>query len=148
MTEVPCLQLVKGVSQSLSTDGSSAMLMFQSENGPVAITVPVDQLRAFRAMFNDVIDKATAVHAEPGNISFKRPKGFSVGHSDQMRGFVAVTFDPNSAEESLFILADHDGLKLAEAIRNDVLGRMTAAQRAKVQIAMFQKKLIIPGQTQ
>ena len=158
MSEIPCLQISKGVKQSLSTDGSSAMLLFETEvtldrpNASVsAITIPASQLQPIRAMLTDLIDKLASQGNGPGEMSYKLPKAFSVGHSDEgrLRGHVALTFDPGLPDQATFLMRDVDALKFAEAIRNDIFSRMSAKERAKMATAIVQpKKLILPGQMQ
>jgi hypothetical protein len=138
------------LSRALSTDGKSSMVVFKIDDGTdFAFTCPVDKLPQVRTMINDLICEAVQRNIGPTNIHFRRampnkPLNFSVGHSDELRGAVALIFEPNTEDQIAYLIADQEALMFAEAIEKDVFTRMSMADRR----AMMQKKapmIIQPG---
>lgn len=134
--QAPCYAITSGLATSISTDGTTAMLVFAVDGGgKVALTMPTDGLRALRTMANDAM---VASGKRAGNQTFKRPQAFQVGHSDQVRNHVAIWFDPNTQDESVYLVADQDALRLCQSIGHDIGSRNAA-------LAIAKPRLILPG---
>jgi hypothetical protein len=122
----------QGIATSVATDGSLAMLAFQTTDGGIVhVILPVEGIAQLRAMANDLAVTARQRQVGTGNIAPRCPKVFTVGHSDQMRGMVAIIWEPETPEEAVYMITDAMGLNLATAVRDNVLGRMTPAERAR-----------------
>jgi len=141
---MPAAHIVECVSRSISTDRTTAMAVFKIADGTkFAMTLPVGGLKQLQTMVNDMVADAQKAEINPGMVAIKRPKGFAVGHSPNMRGCVAITFDPETEAEAIYVLRDADALQLNKAIGADVFGRMTDAERRKTFGA--QSGLLRPG---
>lgn len=151
MDAVPAAHVTECVARSISKDGATAMMVFKIADGTrFAITVPVAGLAAFRTMVNDVCDDADRAKLHRGMAQMKRPRTFEVGHTDQIRGHVVLSIDPQSASEEIFVWPDEAGLQMADMLQKDIFGRMTPADRAarmknQRPFLLPQKTLIIPG---
>lgn len=150
---LPAAHIVECVSRSISTDRTTAMAVFKIADGSkFAITLPVGGLKQLQSMVNDMVAAAAKLELNPGMVAVKRPKGFAVGNSPNMRGCVAVTFDPETEAEAVYVMRDADALTLVKAIGADVMGRMTQSERLKTfgaQSALLRPgvpKLVLPGQ--
>ena len=140
--------VLEGVSQSLSTDGQAAMLVFKIAGAigfdKFAITVATGGLKSLRAMVNDLIDQAEKRAAGKSMVPFKRPQDVSVGHSPHLRGCVILTFDSGRETEAAYLMPDQIGLEIGTAMTKDVMSRMTEADRRKM-MARSAPVLMPPG---
>jgi len=129
--KIPVVHVITAVSTSVSTDKKTAMLHFRDEDGEdFALTFPVEGISAVRTMLNNLA-KHDGINR--GMVLPQRPQNFAVGHSDDLRGHVCITFDQDLPLETLVLFSDEIGMKLAQSIENDVLSRMTPAERAQHQ---------------
>lgn len=127
--QIPAAHITEFLSHSVSTDGSTAMLVFRIADGSkFAITVPTVALGRMLTLVQKTRDAAQRQNL---GVGMQRPQTFAVGHSDQMRGMVAITFDEKTADEATFILADQSGLDLAGAIERNVFMRMPMEDRRR-----------------
>lgn len=150
---VPAAHIMECVSRSISTDRTTAMAVFKIADGTkFAITLPVGGLKQLQSMVNDMVAAAEKLDLHPGMVAIKRPKGFAVGNSPNMRGCVAITFDPETEAEAIYVLRDEDALNLCKAVGADMVGRGVGIDKLRggtAQGALLrpgQHKLIIPGQ--
>jgi hypothetical protein len=148
---IPAANVKECVARSISKDGATAMMVFKIEDGTqFALTVPVASLGKFRSMVNDVCDDAQKSQLGTGMVQMKRPHSIEIGSSDQIRGHIAITFDRDMPEETIFLMQDAMGLDVSDAMQKNIFGRMTPEdRRARMarsgQILAPKKTLIIPG---
>lgn len=149
--QVRTIHVLNGTGISISTDGTTAMLQFDTPDGdPVAITFAIAGAVNLRSMVNEVVDMARRRDIRAGNVAPKYPDTTSVGHSDQIRGHVAVMFDPDTAIAAVYMVKDAVALEVAKAITDDVLSRATPQERARHQAGLSLRSgvasLILPHQ--
>ncbi len=139
---VRAAHILEGISQSVSTDGEAAMMVFKIADGSrFAVTIATGGLKALRAMVNDLIGQVERRGLSPGMVSFKRPREVSIGHSDHIRGAAVLCFDPNTDEELAVLVPDQVGMAVADGWTKDILSRMTEADRRK----MMTRQSILPA---
>jgi len=137
------MHAIDGVATSISTDGTTALLAFRGPDGEECqLTLPVGALSSLRAMCNALITEARKRDIGAGMVSPRYPTNFLIGNSEDVRGAVMVVFDAHTPDELIFALPDEIGLRMADAIKADVLSRMTPADRAKA----LAGAALIPGQ--
>lgn len=140
---VRAAHIVEGISQSISTDGKAAMMVFKIADGSkFAVTVETGGLKALRAMVTDLITQADRRELNVGMVSFHRPQEISVGHSPHARGCAILSFDAGTDQEIAVLIPDGVGLGAAEAWTKDILSRMTEADRRKM---MTRQSILPPG---
>lgn len=148
---IPAANVVECIARSISKDGTKAMMVFKIEDGTqFALTLPVGALAIFRSMVNDVCDDADKAKLGTGMVQMKRPHTIEIGSSDQIRGHIAITFNRDMPEETIFLMTDAMGLDVSDAMQKNIFGRMTPEdRRARMarsgQMLMPKKTLIIPG---
>lgn len=148
---VRAAHILEGVSQSVSTDGKAAMMVFKIADGSkFAVTIETGGLKALRGMVNDLIAQAERRELTPGMVTFRRPREVSVGHSDHVRGAAVLCFDPGTDEELAVMIPDQVGMAVAEGWTKDILSRMTEADRRKMMTRQHimpagKPRLILPG---
>ncbi len=136
----------RGLSCSVLTAGQTVTLVFEvatpSEiipDGKIAISFPASGMPSLRAAIHQAIDAADRQRGW-------WPKEFSVGHPENLRNTIAISLEqpPN---ELTFLFNDTAAKRLAESIMSDMLGRMSAAERAKLSsgIVAPRRGLIVPG---
>jgi hypothetical protein len=126
------VHVTQGLATSVSTDGSTALMRFRADNGEdVEVTFPAQAIKVMATMVQDLIVAAAQRNVGMANVPLRRPRASFVGHSDQDRGTVYLMFDKDTASEVAIALRDDDALPFADAIRDNVLSRMTPQQRAK-----------------
>ena len=149
---VRAAHILEGVSQSISTDGEAAMMVFNIADGSkFAVTIATGGLKALRAMISDLILQAERRQLAPGMVSFKRPRAVSIGHSAHFRGASVLMFDQGTDEELAVIIPDQVGIEAAEGWTKDILSRMTETDRRKMMtrhsiLPAGKPRLIVPGQ--
>jgi hypothetical protein len=143
------MHVVDGVATSISTDGTTALLAFKGPDGEECqLTLPVGALTSLRAMCNTLITEARKRDIGAGMVSPRYPANFLIGNSADVRGAVMVVFDANTPDEAIFALPDEIGLRMADAIKADVLSRMTPVDKAKYLAGLAvpnKPSLFVPG---
>lgn len=147
---VRTVHVINGIATSVSTDGAVAMLKFMMPDGePFALTFPVSAAVAVRTMVNDVVTQARSQDVGAGNVAPRYPNVVSVGHTDQIRGHVAVMFDPDMATAAIYMVRDSAALDVAKTMIEDVLSRATHQERARhargLSLRDGASRLILPG---
>lgn len=146
---VRTMHVVEGTATSVSSDDTTGMLQFlDPSKKTVAMTFPIKAIPALRAMLDDL--EAEIIRRKGGktHVHPRVPESYRVAHSDSLRGHVMLFLDPDTPRETVLVFNDQSGLQLAGAIHNDILGRMTPQQRAKMQTGLSvppQRQLILPG---
>lgn len=137
------IHVMDGVATSISTDGTTAMLVFMAaDGGEVSFSLPTASLGALRTMCIDLVRQARNFEVGPGHVAPRYPAAYSIGHSSQMRGTVALMFDPETPDEAVYILKDDAALNFAEAIRQDVISRAPPADRRSLMASA--SRIILP----
>jgi hypothetical protein len=135
--------ILYGDATSISTDGTIALLAFTCADGEkLIVTMPSQGIAQMRQMISDLQDTAKARGVGHGNVAPILPRDFAVGNSDQMRGAVLVLLNRDAPDERVFALTDKSALELADALKQNVLDRMTPQERARA--IAGPSKLIIP----
>lgn len=149
----PTAHLDEIVASAVSTDQEHAMIQFKDVTGALFIlTMPVAKLASIQHLCATMRRKITRKDLPVDQVVMQEPKTFMIGHSDQRRGVVAITFDAQQATESVFVLPDEGALHMSRELERNVFSRMTPDQRrawsAKQHPLLLpnQPKLIIPGQ--
>ena len=143
---MPGVHIQHAIETRLSPDGKTALVVFRiTENGGMnfAMTLPVTALGTLQTLVQDLVRRAAAQNIDTGMMALRKPRGFAVGSSASNRGFVYVTFDPETPHEETYVMADVDGRNLAAEIERNVLSRMTPTERH--QAARKAKPLLLPG---
>ena len=154
---VRSVHVVGLVSHSLSTDNTTAMIVFRlPDDSEFAITMPVQHLAGVRSGLSALI---TMVSRRAGNAISRFARSFSVGHTDD-HGFVKapngksfawrdctlVQVDGGTEDESLYVMTKMDGLKLADSLRDSIMPRLTMQERRELAASKFSgKKLQVPN---
>jgi hypothetical protein len=150
MEEKHHVHVTNGVATSISTDGTTALLVFTAATGgEFRLSLPTEALSALRTMCGDLARQARLREVGAGYVAPRHPAAYSIGHSDQMRGMVAILLDPDTPDEAVYVFKDDVALNFAAAIRQDVLARTPPTERGKLMngIAMppHVGRLILPG---
>lgn len=145
--EIRAAHIEDGVSQSLSTDGTVAMFVFRLADGSkFGITCETAKVGLIRAMSQRLAIEAGRRELAKGLTFFRVPKAFNIGNAETARGHVIMVFDPETEDEMAYMMADGDAMNIAVGLQNDVMSRMTEADRAK--FLGGQKTLIVPARKQ
>jgi hypothetical protein len=151
-------QVKTGKYSSNSTDGTTALLMLETEDGDsLALAIPAGALRLIRALVNDAMIGAARIGLSLGNPPYKSPSTigvgtftepeneyprrgarFQIGSSDHKRNHVAIIFDGGTPSEVVYFLADQDALQLCARVGQNIASRNPA-------LTMPQKRIILPG---
>ena len=148
---VRAAHILEGLSQSISTDGKAAMMVFKIADGSkFAVTCETGGLKALRAMVSDLIAQAERRALSPGMVTFRSPREVQIGHSDHIRGAAVLCFDPGKDEELAVLIPDQVGMAVAEGWTKDILSRMSEADRRKMMtrahiLPAGKPRLILPG---
>lgn len=142
---VHSLHLVEGLSQQLSTDGKMAMLIFLLPNGQkFGITMDLKFIAVLRGMVHKVGKLAEAVQQGAKAVTFAVPRELNVGFAPDFPNHTAIMFNPGAEDESCFMIQDATAMQMAAHVTQQVLSRMTPAQRAQA-IAAERNKIIPAG---
>jgi hypothetical protein len=142
------IAIIQGLATSVSTDGTTALLRFRTADGlDLELMLPAHAIKVLATMVQDLIAAANQRKVGMGNVQPRRPRTSFVGHSAQDRGAVYLMFDRDTSDEVAIALRDDDALKLADAMRVDVISRMAPQQRAKMLGGLINSaaKLILPN---
>lgn len=147
---VRSVHVVNGFGTTILPDNTAAALKFFDQSGePFVLSFPMPGgLTVLQAMVFDLMTEARNRAAGLGNIMPRKPQQFGVGHDDAWRNCVMLSFDQGLPTEVVYALPDQAGLEVADALRNDIMGRKTPAERAKIMSSVAIPgggKLIIPG---
>lgn len=142
------IHVVQGLATSVSTDGTTALMRFKTsvDGSDLEITFPAAAIKSIGNMVQDLIAAANKRNIGMA-VQLRRPTTVSAGHHDMDRGAVYLLFDQDMPSEVVMVLRDDDAMKFANAIRSDVLDRMTPQERAKILVGLaddVRSKLIIP----
>lgn len=149
---VPTVTIAEVIGRSISEDGTTAMITARTSTGEtIGIAMPATNVRTFRAVASALVESVDRRGLSHGHVLLKRPQFFEVGHSDEMRGMVALQFDPRTADEQAFLLSNQNGLELAKAVRADILPRLSEAERASMiasesKLAVPTRRILRPGE--
>jgi hypothetical protein len=148
--QVTSVHILDAISQSISTDGTTAMMVFMvgggTEDAPprkFAITFPTDKAKAMLNLFHEIV---MLVERAKGSSKLLRfPMQWQVGTSpdlDQQAfkladgvtempvgGKVMVSFDPGTPQELAFVMMNLAGLGLVEALNHHIMTRLTDEER-------------------
>jgi len=128
------------------TSGQTVTLVFEvatpseiAPSGKIAIALPASGMASLRAAIHQAIDATNRTRGW-------WPNEFSVGHPDNLRNTVAISFHEHP-NELTFLFTDDAAKKLAESIMSDIIGRMNATERANLStgVIMPRHRLIVPG---
>lgn len=144
---VPTVRVVCGTGISISEDGTEAALEFELPDGDkFMLALPVERIASLGSMAAALATEARKRGIAPGNVAPRYPQSFSVGHTDRIRGAVALIFEPEMPNEEVFVLRDQSALQLIEAVEKDIKGRMPAAQfEALKRSAGRSGRILLPG---
>lgn len=150
--DAPIAFLHEIVATSVSTDQEHAMVQFRNPEGAAYVLVmPVAKLASLQHLCATMRQKLRRKDLPLDQVVMQEPRGFMVGHSDQRRGVVAITFDQGLPTEAVYVLPDNGGLHLSRELERNIFSRMTPQQRhdwTRQQHPLLmptQPKLIVPG---
>lgn len=123
--QVIAARAVSMLARSISTDGAAAQIVFGLAGMPdkLVLEFPVIALASMQSLIGAMKREAERRNLKTGMVFRNEPKSYSVGHSDEQRGFTALMFNEKTVEEQIFMLRDEDAVKLAEALLKDVRSR-------------------------
>jgi hypothetical protein len=137
---------------AISTDQEHAMIQFLDPQGKAFLLVmPVAKLASVQHLCATMRRKLKRKDLPVDQVVMQEPKTFMVGHSDQRRGVVAITFDTQLASEAVYVLPDEGALHMSRELERNVFSRMTPAERhawTRKQHPLLmpnERKLIVPG---
>lgn len=126
----PTAHLEEIVATAISTDQEHAMIQFKDASGALFIlTMPVAKIISLQHLCATMRKKITRKDLPLDQVVMQEPKTFMVGHSDQRRGVVAITFDTQLPTEAVYILPDEGALHMSRELERNVFSRMTPAER-------------------
>ncbi len=141
---MPAAHIVQGEATSISTDGSTGMMVFTIADGSkFAVTIDVSGIAPLLSMVGALARQARSRRLGIGNVALRYPKEFAVGSAPEVRNHVALRLDPDAEGEEMFMLPDAMAQAMAAMIDKNVLSRMSMEDRR----AALQKntKLVLPG---
>lgn len=135
---------------ALSTDGNAAMFVLatkdaEGHDGKLALTMPAALVKFFRSTVHEVQQQVEKAGVADGSLLLNFPQQYAVGSSEQFRGAVMIVFDQGTPTERVFVLPNPTGLALAEAIRKDIMPRLTPQERDEARLLAKKHNLILPG---
>ena len=139
------------VSRSISTDGTSAMVIFSIADGTegktrnFGITIAVNKLPWLRGIIHAATNDAAKSR---GQLLLRSPANDEVVvfHSPDMKGTTMLQFDARTPNEDVFVITNMTGMKLAGLLESSISPRLSAEERA--QLKLFKPKFILPGAMQ
>ena len=141
----PTAMVSEIAASAISTDQEHAMIQFLDPQGKIFVLVlPVAKLASVQHLCANMRKKVLRKDLPLDQVVMQEPKTFMVGHSDQKRGVVAITFDTQLPSEAVFVLPDEGALHMSRELERNVFSRMTPAERH----AWTQKQhpLLLPNQ--
>lgn len=160
------VHIMNGVSQSLSTDGEAAMLVFDIASTAVAadgaeahtgkterfaITLPTAALKVLRGMVSDALTMAEQRNVGTGNMTLRPVEAVSVANVGNIRNHVGLILNPGKETEVAYLIDDRLALQVADGITQNVMSRMSPEDRRAMMrgaaplILQSAPKLIVPG---
>jgi hypothetical protein len=170
------VHLLESVSQGLSTDGTTAMMVFMvgggTEDAPprkFAITFPVEKAKWLLGLVYEVVQAAEKIGHKSGSL-FHFPMEWGVGCAPELDtqafkladnasvmpvgGKVVVSFDLGKPSEASYVMMNLSGLGLAQTLTGNIMSRLTdeerqhlAAARVKVNSTSGEALLLKPPST-
>ncbi len=123
--------------------GEDVAFVFNAADGEqLAIRLKTAGLGQLRTMVWDAMVDAEAQRMPAGTFAFKVPQSFQVGHSDNYRNHVVLSFDSGSPGSANFMIEDNTAIRMCQMIGENI-GKRNAALRNG--IATPRKGLILPG---
>jgi hypothetical protein len=136
--------LAQVVSTAFSTDSTQALIHFKDQDGAsFVLTMTVDKLATIQHLASQMRQRLKRRDMPLDNVVMQFPQTFEVAHSDQTRGVCAVTFDKEMPSEAVYVLTDEAALHLSRALEQNVLSRMSPAERHAH--AVKQHPLLLPN---
>jgi len=154
---VKSVHLLDFVNQAISTDGTTAMLVFKvagMEGQPprdFAITMPVERARWLTGICNEVANEVTRRGKQAGSGLFHIPAQYSVGTAPELDaqtlpttsgemmpvgGKIVISFDLGQPTESSFVMMNIAGMAFAQALVQQIMPRLTVQERAQIEKIM------------
>jgi hypothetical protein len=147
--KVKSIHIVKFVGHSISTDGKVAMIMFMiaDEGGErqFAITIPVELTKGLVGVAHEAMLAAERAGNRSGSAVFHHPVQFDVGSSTDFPGRVIILLNKETPDEFIFTFANLAGIEFAEAIKKDIMPRLTLEERRQMSLIKPSSKIIIPS---
>lgn len=121
--------VVRCTSRSLADDGSQGVLQLEAANGGLFfLRIDAGGLLsvcgAAQALQNDSVHRG-------GGYVFGRPMTFGVVDSPEYRGHTILALNPQTPQESAFLLPDDMALEMSRQLRDRALAHMTPERRAR-----------------
>jgi hypothetical protein len=139
-----CHLLVKGLSHGVSTDGTQTIFVFEDDAGKrVTLRMNVGIVKGVMSMFHDVAEALERRGGDPGTVLLKtltRPP--LVGNSPQFRGYVVLSLEYGTQNETGHLIRDDVAMQLARNLEYDVSTRKSAPERAMMTAGM--RRIILP----
>jgi hypothetical protein len=139
------------VSHSVSTDGTTAMIVMEVADGVkgktrrFGLTLPVGKLKWLMGVVHGVAVAVEKQGKAPGSILLRFPEQYSIASSKRAPGHVILQFDVGAPNETNFVFINDDGLNIADALYKDINPRMTMEDRRERQIIKPPRPIIKPG---
>ena len=151
---VKSVHLLDFVNQAISSDGTTAMLVFKvagMEGQPprdFALTFPIERARWLTGICNEVANEVTRRGKQAGSGLFHIPAQYSVGTAPELDamtlpttsgeimpvgGKIVISFDLGQPTESSFVMMNPAGLAFAEALEAQIMPRLTVQEREQIE---------------
>jgi hypothetical protein len=127
-------------SHAISKDGQTAMIIFTAADpngGPdceIGITLPTAQLKWLRSLVHDIALGSERRGGAQSGMMLHFPQEYSVGCSDQLQGKVVLQFDAGTPTEMTYVFWNLIGLQIADALRKDIMPRLTLEERQQMML--------------
>ena len=113
---------------SISEDGTTALIQFKDDDDQlVALTLPVNKLGSLLSVVVNARRLADKKDIPAGHVQFTVAQSYSVGNVSGYPNSVLLGFDGGLVTEAMIIIDDKPAMGMAEAIKSNVLKRVTRA---------------------
>ena len=136
---------------ALSDDKQTVMIIFTvaGESGAdekFSITLQVDQVKWLRSLAHDIVLAVERAVHPMNSVVLHYPQRYDIGSSEQLKGQVAVTFDKDTPAEVIYVMPNLAGLQFADAIKADIMPRLTQQERSQMMALIKPKRpgIVIP----
>ena len=117
----------KLLSRSISMDGTYAQIVFEVDGArletTLVLTIAVQGLAALQSLTSEMRRESERRNLKTGMGFRQTPKTYTVGHSDEHRGHIAIWLDEGTMDEQIFMFRDEDAIKVAMSIIEDIRKR-------------------------